>query len=622
MGNQATHSQQILSDKALVTSILNAGAYNHQSSPAQQVITFDEWIFDSSFDSGNIQKVEQVGPTEFNVWVAHDNFKTEHESKKRFWFYFQVVPRKPIQEGKERVVTFNIKNMAKMQHRQYSDGMVPVYKSIPHSDTWKYIPTKLTKYSLGKYNIELSFEYKFTSADQRVYLAYSFPYSYTDAIKFVDSIDRLYTDDKDIYFHRELLTLTKELRRIDLLTITAKGPKFEESIAKYPTERVLENLFPLVQSEIKDLSVLHMMNPKLLKRPPIFPKQYIFITARVHAAEAPGSMMFESFVKRLLDKSDEVSRRLLEKFVFILIPVLNPDGVARGNSRYDLFARDPNDIFDNPKFETEPPQYAVIELAKELGKNQRLWMFLDMHAHCNHDGAFVFGTLGKDKQQKLDTRTFIRVLDCYSKHFDFEASTWNACNFEAPNGVAKNAVMFHSNCHHSYTLEASYHKGIKDAERYVRFTVEDLKKRWDIRNQLKKAEAEGIDCKVADDDLLEKYFPKIQYRLVPEHFEEVGDALRHAILEVVGDHPNSKLKDTCFGNLKNLIQFQQSLPIISLTKKGAKKKSSKKGSKTSSKKTEEHKEGSGDEESDDDVDNDEEEQEENPPSSKKDRDEL
>lgn len=567
MENQTTHIQQILSDKALVNSILNAGAYNHPPSSAQQVITFDEWIFDSSFDSGNIQKVEQVGPTEFDFWVAPDNFKTEQESQKRFWFYFQVFPRKPIEKGEERVVTFNIKNMATMHHRQYSDSMVPVYKSIPYSDTWKYLPTKLTKYSLGKENIELSFEYKFTSADKRVYLAFSFPYSYTDVIKFVDSINHLYTDDKDIYFHRELLTLTKELRRIDLLTITAKGPKFEEAIAKYLKERVLENLFPLIQSEINDLSLLHKMNPKLLKRPPIFPKQYIFITARVHAAEAGGSYMFEGFVKRLLDKSDEVSRRLLEKFVFILIPILNPDGVARGNSRYDLFARDPNDIFNNPKFETEPPQYAVIELAKELGKNKRLWMFVDMHAHCSREGAFVFGTLGKEKEQRLDTRAFIRILDCYSKHFDFEGSTWNACNFEAPNGVAKNAVMFHTHCHHSYTLETSYHRGIKDSERYVRFTVEDLKKRWDIRNQLKKAEAEGIDCKVADDDLLEKYFPKIRYNFVPEHFEEIGDALRHAILEVVGDHPNSKLKDTCFGSLEKLIQFQQSLPIISLTPK-------------------------------------------------------
>jgi len=55
------------------------------------------------------------------------------------------------------------------------------------------------------------------------------------------------------------------------------------------------------------------------------------ISARSHPGESPASFMLKGFLKSLLDKDNEVSKVLLENFVFVIVPMLNPDGVYKGN---------------------------------------------------------------------------------------------------------------------------------------------------------------------------------------------------------------------------------------------------------------------------------------------------
>ena len=61
-------------------------------------------------------------------------------------------------------------------------------------------------------------------------------------------------------------------------------------------------------------------------RPFIFDKQTIFITCRVHPGETPSSYVLDGLVKFLLVQSEK-SKILLDKFVFKIVPQLNPDGV-------------------------------------------------------------------------------------------------------------------------------------------------------------------------------------------------------------------------------------------------------------------------------------------------------
>lgn len=98
--------------------------------------------------------------------------------------------------------------------------------------------------------------------------------------------------------------------------------------------------------------------------------------------------------------------------------------------------------------------------------------------------------------------------------------------------------MHYSKHPHSYTLEVSYHKGLKDLERYQRYTIEDLRIRFQLRCQRNRwryimsfIPPESVD--------LNYYLPKTQYRLTSENFEEVGRCIISSILEVEGLHSNS-----------------------------------------------------------------------------------
>lgn len=64
-------------------------------------------------------------------------------------------------------------------------------------------------------------------------------------------------------------------------------------------------------------------------------KPVIFLTSRVHPGETPASFVLNGLINFLLNEKNEQARILLGRFVFKIIPMLNPDGVYRGYYRLD-----------------------------------------------------------------------------------------------------------------------------------------------------------------------------------------------------------------------------------------------------------------------------------------------
>ena len=64
-------------------------------------------------------------------------------------------------------------------------------------------------------------------------------------------------------------------------------------------------------------------------------KQTIFLSARVHPGESNASFIVEGFIKFMMSDDDDAVT-LRERYVFKIIPMLNPDGVINGNYRCSL----------------------------------------------------------------------------------------------------------------------------------------------------------------------------------------------------------------------------------------------------------------------------------------------
>lgn len=58
----------------------------------------------------------------------------------------------------------------------------------------------------------------------------------------------------------------------------------------------------------------------------------IVFTGRVHPGETPGSWIMMGLIDALLESS-EAGLELRRRYIFKIVPMLNPDGVAIGNSR-------------------------------------------------------------------------------------------------------------------------------------------------------------------------------------------------------------------------------------------------------------------------------------------------
>ena len=95
-------------------------------------------------------------------------------------------------------------------------------------------------------------------------------------------------------------------------------------------------------------------------------KPYIFLTARVHPGESNSSWLMEGSILNLLSES---AKSLRQRYVFKIVPMLNPDGVINGSSRCGLNGQDLNRMWKNPHPEKHPTIYhtkALFEFVKSV----------------------------------------------------------------------------------------------------------------------------------------------------------------------------------------------------------------------------------------------------------------
>ncbi|XP_015715097.1 cytosolic carboxypeptidase-like protein 5 isoform X2 [Coturnix japonica] len=319
-------------------------------------------LFSSRFDSGNLERVEQVGPNdgnggtapgcaelppadyEFNVWTRPDCAHTQYENGNRSWFYFSVRGGAPGKLLKLHIVNMN------RQSRLYAHGMAPFVRTVPGRPRWERVRERPC-FQVVDAQFVLSFVHRFL--EQRgstTYFAFCYPFSYGQCQDMLAQLDGRYQHCRhmapgspldSVYYHRELLCHSLDKLRVDLLTITSCHGMQERR------EPRLDKLFPDTDTP----------------RPHCFTgKRVFFLSSRVHPGETPSSFVFNGFLHFILREEDPRAQMLRRMFVFKLIPMLNPDGVLRGHYRTDSRGVNLNRQYLNPDAELHPAVYGAKAL--------------------------------------------------------------------------------------------------------------------------------------------------------------------------------------------------------------------------------------------------------------------
>jgi len=122
-------------------------------------------------------------------------------------------------------------------------------------------------------------------------------------------------------------------------------------------------------------------------------KHSVWITARQHPGETMAEWWMEGFLERMLDPISAISKDLLNRAVFYVIPNMNPDGSARGHLRTNAAGVNLNREWAEPSMEKSPEVYLVLQKMIETGCD----LAFDVHGDEAMPYNFIAGSEGIPK---------------------------------------------------------------------------------------------------------------------------------------------------------------------------------------------------------------------------------
>ena len=214
------------------------------------------------------------------------------------------------------------------------------------------------KYHTLTFSFDLS---KITTDQKYIYFAYCYPYTYTQLDSYLSSLK----DYKDILRFDEI-GKSLEGNSLHMLIITNFNDSFDE----------LAN------------------------------KKAVIFTGRVHPGESNSSYVIQGVIEFLLS-NDPAAKNLRKNFIFKIVPMLNPDGVIRGNFRMNLLGKDLNRMWEEPHKNVCPTIYNVIKMILKTLDSRDIYFFCDFHGHSNKHNFFLYSCQSKYDYLQLDEQTII-----------------------------------------------------------------------------------------------------------------------------------------------------------------------------------------------------------------------
>ncbi|XP_057409654.1 cytosolic carboxypeptidase 2 isoform X3 [Balaenoptera acutorostrata] len=386
-------------------------------------------LFESRFESGNLQKAVRVNTYEYELTLRTDLYTNKHTQ----WFYFRVQNTR-----KDVTYRFTIVNLLKPKSL-YTIGMKPLMYSqldaSTHSIGWRREGDEIRYYRNNTEDGQqpfycLTWTIQFPHDQDTCFFAHFYPYTYTDLQCFLLSVANSPVQSQFC----KLRTLCRSLagNTVYLLTITNPARTPQEAAAK----------------------------------------KAVVLTARVHPGESNGSWIMKGFLDFILSNSPD-AQLLRDIFIFKVVPMLNPDGVIVGNYRCSLAGRDLNRHYKTILKESFPCIWHTRNMIKRLLEEREVLLYCDFHGHSRKNNIFLYGCNNNDRKFWLHERVFPLML---SKNAPDKFS-FHSCNFKVQKckeGTGR-VVMWRMGILNSYTMESTFGGSTLGNKRDTHFTPEDLK---------------------------------------------------------------------------------------------------------------------------------------------------
>jgi murein tripeptide amidase MpaA len=143
---------------------------------------------------------------------------------------------------------------------------------------------------------------------------------------------------------------------------------------------------------------------------------------------------------------------LRDKYIFKVIPMINPDGVVLGNYRLSYSGNDLNRKWRDTSSRLHPEVYYTKKMLMNLNKTNKIRMLIDMHGHSRNKNVFFYGC--KDKYGGNSAQEFPYLMSKIHSAFSFKN-----CSFamqKSKEGTQRIAMNYYLKLPYIYTLESSF----------------------------------------------------------------------------------------------------------------------------------------------------------------------
>jgi hypothetical protein len=359
-------------------------------------------IVTSDFDSGSIDTLRESKPNFLTGRPRHRKQKSSSDNQ-YYWFYFK------LNNVVNKDITIKLDSLAGIYrggpHLIYTKGTQPVYSY--DQKNWQRITD--VKYDTKRHT--LTFRNRFTR--DSVWIAYAHPFSYGQESALIDSVAC------KPFLTIETLGTTQQGRDIHLLTVTDTAVSDDE-------------------------------------------KKVVFITTLQHAGEYCGGYVVSGLLNFLLS-DDENAAIARKNSIYKIIPMMNPDGIFHGITRFNGNHEDLNQEWDDDFTDTlhlpvEPEVACVKKWIRDWrSAGRHIDLALDIHSQGQQGDMNLLHTpegMLTDLTPYLNTYWPVAYIpmsfpgslnDCLAKEFNIPSGT-----FEIPQSRIKNQAYLTTDDYYNY----------------------------------------------------------------------------------------------------------------------------------------------------------------------------